>query len=132
MRRAAKLRSHICMGFLQATFPTPCLGGVSLDQPCLLPSESGVSQHMNGICRMEQCLECGGKDGLHAMFCSAVDTKGLDFGSLIFAYIDGDTAGRRGKPKTPPEFLTEDAQWSWERGWEKGAAQIRVDPGDSL
>lgn len=81
---------------------------------------------------MEQCLECGGKDKTHAMFCSAVSTKGLDFGALIFAYIDGDAAGRKGKPKTPPKFLTEDAQWSWTRGWEKGAAQIRVDPDDSL
>jgi hypothetical protein len=77
---------------------------------------------------MDQCLECGGKDGMHTISCSMVDTRGLDFGALIFAYIDGDTAGRKGKPNTPPKFLTEDAQWSWERGWEKGAAQIRVDP----
>ena len=69
---------------------------------------------------------------MHAMFCSMVDTKGLDFGSLIFAYIDGDTAGRKGKPMKPPEFLTEDAQWSWMRGYEKAAAQIRVDPDAGL
>jgi len=81
---------------------------------------------------MDQCLECGGKGGMHAISCSMVDARGLDFGALIFAYIDGDTAGRKGKPMKPPEFLTEDAQWSWMRGWEKGAAQIRVDPGGSL
>ena len=65
---------------------------------------------------------------MHALCCRAFDAKGLDFGSLLLAYIDGDTAGRKGKPMKPPEFLTEDAQWSWMRGYEKAAAQIRVDP----
>lgn len=72
--------------------------------------------------KTKQCLECGGKDGLHAIYCSMVDTKELEFGSLLFAYIDGSTAAKRGEPKTPPKSLTEDALWCWLLGWDKTSA----------
>ncbi len=72
---------------------------------------------------MDQCLECGGKKGKHAMFCSMVNPKEIQSDSMIFAYIDGSTAARMGKPRTPPASLTEEALWCWTLGWDKDAAR---------
>lgn len=69
------------------------------------------------------CEECSGKEGMHALFCSKMDAKELEFGSLIFAYIDGDVARSRGEPRAAPAGLSEDAAWTWLAAYDKAAQE---------
>lgn len=64
-----------------------------------------------GVLTMSEknCRECGGKDGLHKLTCSALDAGH----TLILSHIDGFTAGLKGEPRVPPEGITDDDQWTW-------------------
>lgn len=92
----------------------------------------------------EQCLECGGKDGMHALCCRALDDREIEpahYGhetvaysfsvsqeaqseSLVFASISGFLAGSKGEPRSAPEGLSEDAAWTWLSAYDRAAKEM--------